>query len=508
VLQEKLKLERLTGSKTGSPRWWLHIGLALLLVLGTVALLVWADKTWWHALQKVDLSKDTEPVTRGSIDVRITATGIIRPFNQVKISPKLTGLLRRLLVQQGDYVGKGQLLAIMDDSNLQGQLQAARGALLVAQANYEKARAGNRPQEVAESAARLTKANSQVRHAERAVSRSEAQVKAMSAQVDRDETNSRRLTDLAAQGAISDQERLNAYTAAQMSRAQFQQAQQELAQSQSVLVQSKADAEAAAQDYSMMKAGFRIEDVNAARNAVLQAEGNLKFLESQINDTRIRAPFDGVVTQKYTDEGAIVTPTTSAATTSATSSSIISLAGKLELVAQVAETDVESIKVRQPVEIIANSYPERVFHGSVDRIAPEAIVTQNVTTFEVHATIDDDPQRLLMSGMNVTAEFKAGKKDDALLIPTASITSNQGKTGVLLQDENGKPKFTLVRVGATSGTQTEVIDGLKDGDRVFVGLNKEQLEELGYADYSKFGHGGSITGGSKGKPGIPRGFGK
>src|SRR5262249_14158912 len=225
-------------------------------------------------------------------------------------------------------------------------------------------------------------------------------------------------------------ERLNAYTAAQMSRAQLQQAQQELAQSQSVLVQSKADAEAAGQEYSMMKAGFRIEDVNAARNAVLQAEGNLKYLESQINDTRIRAPFDGVITQKYTDEGAIVTPTTSAATTSATSSSIISLAGKLELVAQVAETDVESIRVRQPVGIVANSYPDRVFHGSVDRIAPEAIVTQNVTTFEVHATIDDDPQRLLMSGMNVTAEFKAGKKDNVLLIPTASITSNHGKTGV------------------------------------------------------------------------------
>ncbi len=507
-MQEKLKLERLTGSKTGSPRWWLHIGLAALLLVSLGAFLVWADRTWWHAVHKADLSKDAQSVTRGPIDVLITATGIIRPYNQVKISPKITGLLKNLLVQQGDYVGKGQLLAIMDDSNLQGQLQAARGALLVATANYDKALHGNRPQEVAGAAARLTKAKSQVRHAERAVSRAEAQIKAMTAQVERDETNARRLTDLAAQGAISDQERLNASTAAQMSRALFQQVQQELAQAQSMLVQSKADVDAAEQQYSMMKAGFRIEDVQAARNAVLQAEGNLKWLQSQINDTRIRAPFDGVVTQKYTDEGAIVTPTTSAATTSATSSSIVSLAGKLELVAQVAETDVDDIKVRQPVEIVANSFPDRVFHGTVDRIAPEAIVTQNVTTFEVHATIDDDPQHLLMSGMNVTAEFRAGRKDNVLLIPTASITSNHGKTGVLVQDEQGKPKFTLVRVGATSGTRTEVLDGLKDGDRVFVGLNKEQLEELGYADYSKFGGHGGATGGSKSKPGIPRGFGR
>ncbi|HEY9868237.1 MAG TPA: efflux RND transporter periplasmic adaptor subunit [Candidatus Obscuribacterales bacterium] len=507
MLQEKLKVERLSPSPTGSPRWWLHLALAVLLLAGGFAAVIWADKTWWHAFNKVDMGRDTVEVKRGSIDVRVSATGIIRPYNQVKISPKFTGLLKRLLVQQGDYVSKGQLIALMDDSNLQGQLQAARGAFLVAKANYEKALAGNRPQEVAEAAARLAKAEGQVRHAERAVTRAEAQVKAMTAQVERDETNARRLTDLAAQGAISDQERLNASTAAQMSRAQFQQAQQELAQAQSMLVQSKADLEAARQQYSLMKAGFRTEDVQAARDAVLQAEGNLKYLESQLNDTRIRAPFDGVITQKYTDEGAIVTPTTSAATTSATSSSIVSLAGRLELVAQVAESDIDDIKVGQPVDIVANAYPDRVFHGTVERIAPEAIVTQNVTTFEVHATILDDPQHLLLSGMNVTAEFWAGQKKDALLVPTAAITSNHGKTGVLVPDENQKPRFKQIRVGTTAGTQSEVLEGLKEGDRVFVGLSKAQLEELGYADYSKFTPGGA-TGSGRGKPGIPRGFGR
>lgn len=507
MLQEKLKLESLSGGKAGSLRFWIRVALAALLFIGSGAALVWMDSTWWHLLHKVNLGSDTVKATRGPMDVRITATGVIRPYNQVKISPKFTSLLRHLLVQQGDYVKKGQLLAIMDDSNLKGQWQAARGALLVAQANYEKALAGNRPQEIAEAAARRTKAQGQVRHAERAVNRAEAQLTAVTAQVERDETNARRLTDLAGQGAISDQERLNAVTAAHMSRAQLQQVQQELAQAQSMLGQCQADAEAAQQQLSLMRAGFRIEDVHAARNAVLQAEGNLKFLESQLNDTRIRAPFDGVVTQKYTDEGAIVTPTTSAATTSATSSSIISLAGRLELVAQVAETDIDNIKVGQAVDIIANAYPERIFRGTVRRIAPEAIVTQNVTTFEVHATIDDDPQHLLMSGMNVTAEFRAGKMDNALLIPTACITSNHGKTGVLVPDGQGKPQFQQVRVGATSGSQTEILEGLQEGDRVFVGLTKAQLEDLGYVDYSKFRHGGG-AGTSKGRPGIPRGFGR
>lgn len=498
LLQEKLKLAGRVIASPGKPRAWI-IGSALVLLTGGLLLTLTPGLETPWSKGNSHWKKNTVVVERGTIEAHISATGVIRPFNQVKISPKQTGLLKKLLVQQGDHVKAGDLLAYMDDSNLLGQVQATHAAYLAAKNNYLKQLHGNRPQEVADAAAQVTKAVNQVRQSERAVARAQAQLEAIKAQVVRDETNAIRLTQLAAQGAISDQERLNAVTQSSVSKAQLHQFQSELRQSESMLAQSHADLESIQQRHSLVKAGYRQEDIESAHASMVQAEGTWKFLQSQLNDTQIRAPFDGIISQKYTDEGAIVTPTSSAATTSATSSSIVSLAGKLELVAAVSETDIHSIKVGQAVEITANAYPNQVFHGHVVRIAPEAIVTQNVTTFEVHATIDDDPQYRLLSGMNVNAEFMSTPKGGVLLIPTACVISKQGKTGVLVPDKDHNPEFKVIKIGPTSATKTVVESGLHQGDRVFLGLTKAQLEDQGYADASRQ---------KSNRPEIPRGFGR
>lgn len=493
----------LKKSNSGNKRKILWVALTLLVAGSAAATYFYMES---NKQEPSPVTKRIRQVKRGPIDLRVTATGTIRPINQVKISPKFTGLLKKLYVQQGEYVKQGQLLAVMDDSNLQGQWQSARAAYQAALANYEKTQHGNRPQEVADAEAQYQKTQSSVRYSLGAVSRAQMELRAAEASLLRDDTNARRLTELAKQGAVSDQEKLNAVTQAEVSRARLDQAKQDLKQSESSLSQTKSEQESVRNKLSMSKEGYRAEDVKAAYQSMIQAEGNFKYLQSQLNDTQIKAPFSGVVTQKYTDQGAIVTPTTSAATTSATSSSIVSLAGRLELVAAVSETDMEHISKGQEVTIIANSYPSKRFHGQVNLIAPEAIVTQNVTSFEIHATIDDDKEHLLMSGMNVNAEFAVGKKDDALLIPTSCIVTKKGKTGVYIPDKNNQPKFVAIIVGETSGLYTVVNEGLKEGSKVFVALTKEQLTEEGYGDNNKGNKGGKGMGGSSGP--VPRGFGK
>jgi HlyD family secretion protein len=512
VIEQTVKAETEIVRGRRNRKRWLMLGIAgMVVILGLTLFAFWPQITGKKGAS--DGQRNTITVTRGSVDMRISATGVIRPFNQVKVSPKFTGLLKRLLVQQGDSVKQGQLLALMDDSNLLGQVQAAQSAYFASKSNYEKMVHGNRPQEVAEKAAQERRALSSVRHAERAVTSTKAQVQAVTAQLERDETNARRLTLLAAQGAVSDQDRLNAVTQGHVTKAQLDQARASLQQAEAALTTSLAELDSAREQHSMMRAGFRSEDIKTAHDNMIQAEGTLKYLQSQLNDTRIRAPFAGIVSQKYTDEGAIVTPTTASASNSATSSSILSLAGRLELVASVSETDINHIAPGQAVEIVANAYPDKVFHGTVTRIAPEAIITQNVTTFEVHATIDDDKNHMLLSGMNVNSDFLAGKKDDALVIPTACIISKQGKTGVLLPDKEGNPQFKPIKIGTTSGTKTVVERGLHEGDKVFLRLTKAQLEEQGYQEPDKGGP-GSGTGGRGGgggggrSPGIPRGFGR
>jgi|GEM_PF-425759 len=458
--------------------------------------------------------KDATQVKRGTATLKVIATGLIKPVREVKISPKQTGLLKELYVNQGDRVKKGQIIALMDDSNLAGQIEAARGAWLSSVDNSNKMKNGNRPQEVLQARFQQQRAREGVRNAEHNISRLSAQMEALKAQLKRNEQFAKAQAFLAKSGAISEQTSIDAETAAYVTRAQLQAAERELNQARVAKAQSQADSEALEQQYKLMQAGFRKEDVAAAYHASEQSRGNLQYLESLRNDTRINAPFDGIVTQKYADIGAIVTPTTSAATTSATSSSIVSLAGRLEMVAQVSEANVPKIRIGQDVEIVATSFPERTFHGKVTQIAPAAIVTMNVTTFEVHAQIIDDPENKLLSGMNVSAGFLVGQQDDALMIPAVCVVSRRGDTGVYIPDKDGNPEFKKIKTGAAVDRNIVVLAGLKEGDYVFKGLSKEHLEKEGY-----LGRGGGMGGpggmggrGGMGRGGgggmIPRGFGR
>lgn len=454
-----------------------YLVLALILVLSGIGVYL----AWRYFSKPVDRDQELVSVERSRADIKVVATGIIRPIREVKISPKTTGLLRELLVKQGDMVKQGQIIARMDDSNLLGQVKSARGAYLAAMDNYEKSKNGNRPQEIAASQATERKAREALRNAGRNIGRLRAQMGALTATLKRDQNFASTQAFLAASGAISEQDAINAETQAQVSKAQLEAANRELEQAQLSKAQAEADLEQIHQQAELMKAGFRKEDIAQALHNAEQAQGSYQQVESLLRDTQIRAPFDGVITQKYAEAGAIVTPTTSAATTSATSSSIVALAGTLEMVAQVSEANITKIKVGQPVEIIATALPDQTFRGRVTQIAPAAIVTANVTTFEVHADIDADAARHLLSGMNVSAQFIVGVNENALLVPSVCIVSRRGQTGVFVPDEKTEPKFVPVKTGSMIGRDTIVLSRLKQGDKVFKGLSKEFLIKEGYS---------------------------
>jgi HlyD family secretion protein len=490
-------------------RWAILTAVCLIATIGAAVFF------YLQQNQSGDWKKNAVQVKRGTVDMQIIATGTIKPISEIKVSPKSTGQIKKLLVQQGDVVKANQVLAQMDDSNLLGSITAAKGTLAMAEDNYAKVSHGNRPQEVTIARLSVARAKNIVKEAEHNVIRMRANLESLKQQTLRDDTNASRVNYLESQGAISDQDRLNADTTAKMTHAQMDASKRELAQAEESLAQSKVEWESAGKQHELSRIGNRDEDIRSAKDAVMQAKGNLQTLEAEQRDTTIRAPFAGIITQKYADTGAIVTPTTSAATTSATSSSIVALAGELELVAQVAETDIAKIKIGQPVEVVSNAYPEKKFHGEVTQIAPEAVVTQNVTTFEVHTTVED-PKHVLLSGMNVSARFVAGKMDDVILVPTVCVVSRHGKTGVLMAAKDGTPQFKGVKIGPTIGTETAILRGLHDGDFVFRGLNKEQLDQQGYGSDRPAGGSGS-EGGRRGRGGgggsgggapVPRGLGR
>ncbi|MEM8716950.1 MAG: efflux RND transporter periplasmic adaptor subunit, partial [Cyanobacteria bacterium P01_G01_bin.4] len=232
---------------------------------------------------------------------------------------------------------------------------------------------------------------------------------------------------------------------------------------------------------ALSRRGARVEDIDAAKAQLAEAQAQLQLALVQQEDAIVRAPFAGTITQKFATEGSFVTPTTSASdAVSATSTAIVSLADGLEILAEVPEVDIGQIEVGQRVEIVADAYPDAVFEGQVKLVSPEAVVEQNVTSFQVRVDLVTGLDRLL-SGMNVDATFVGDNPETGLVVPTVSIVTLDGRTGVLVPDERDRIRFRPITIGSAVDSKTQVLDGLEAGNRVFVDLPPGQsLENLNF----------------------------
>ncbi|WP_427160810.1 efflux RND transporter periplasmic adaptor subunit [Aliinostoc sp. HNIBRCY26] len=430
-----------------------------------------------------DVTQLTVPVEAKNVTLRITASGKVVPVQSVNISPKNPGVLAELYVEQGDRVEQGQILARMDIGDIKAQVAQYRANLAQAQAQLAEALAGNRPQEIAQSRARLAQAQAQLAEAKsgnrpQEIAKAQAQVDAARARENYTTEQVKRYQYLYQQGAERKQLLDQAISEDKSAKANLAEAQKQLSllqvgsRSEVIAAREAAVTEARAA-LVLLQEGSRKEEIAQRQAAVKIAQAQLAAAEVRLQDTVVIAPFSGIVTQKYANIGAFVTPTTSASTSaSATSSSIVAVAKGLEILAQIPEADIGRIKPGQQVEIVADAYPEEVFQGRVRLIAPEAVVEQGVTSFQVRVALDTGTDKL-RSGLNVDLTFLGDRLNNALVIPTVAILTEEGKTGVLVTDAQNKPQFREVKIGAQIEDQTQVVSGIQAGDRVFIDLPKD-----------------------------------
>jgi HlyD family secretion protein len=466
--------------KVKHPTRWL-VGL-----LAAGALVVGTTTTYSLVSQRnnqQDVTQLTVPVEAKNVTLRITASGKVVPVQSVNISPKNPGVLAQLYVEQGDRVQQGQIIARMDVGDIEAQIRQYRANLAQAQAQLAQAQAGNRPQEIAQARARLAQAEAQLAESRagnrpQEIAQAQAQVDAARARANYTSEQVKRYQYLYQQGAERKQLLDQAISEDNSAKANLAEAQKRLSllesgtRSEVITAREAAVIEARAA-LVLLEEGSRVEEIAQRRAAVKAAQAQVAAAEVRLQDTVIRAPFSGIVTQKYANIGAFVTPTTSASTSaSATSSSIVAVAKGLEVLAQIPEADIGRIQQGQQVEIVADAYPDEVFKGNVRLIAPEAVIEQGVTSFQVRVALDTGIEKL-RSGLNVDLTFLGDRVNDALLVPTVSILTENGKTGVLVPDARNKPRFQEVTVGAQIQDQTQILSGITAGDRVFVDLPKD-----------------------------------
>ena len=439
---------------SGKIRWTTPLTVSLL----TVGLITMGTGVYWITRDRVsaaDIEALTLPVEAQTLTIRIEASGTVESAQTVNLSPRTSDILAELYVEQGDQVAHGQVIARMKGDDIEAEVIQAKARVAQAQARLDRLRNGNRLEDITQSQARVSQA-------EAGVADAGARLALAAERVDRNRF-------LADQGALS--------------RDDLDAAIREVESARADLELNHASLREAQENLSLLQQGNRVEDIVEAEAQLQEMIGALRAVEVRLEDTYIRAPFSGVINQKFATEGAFVTPTTSASdASSATSSAIVEIARGLEVLAEVPEVDIGQILVGQEAEILADAYPEKIFKGRVRLVAPEAILEQNVTLFQIRVELATGKD-LLKSGMNVDVEFIADQARETILAPTVAIVTRNGEPGILTLDDYQKPYFRPVTLGSAVGDQIEILQGLQAGERIFVNLPPGQtLQDLSSAD--------------------------
>lgn len=203
-----------------------------------------------------------------------------------------------------------------------------------------------------------------------------------------------------------------------------------------------------------MSSSERAALIDAAR---AKGPEELKRWEELYRPTPIIAPIDGTIILRNAEPGQ----------TFQVQDAMLAMSDHLIVRAQVDETDIALIKLRQPARITLDAYADTPIDGTVDEIAFEAKTVNNVTTYGVDVLPKNVPP-FMRSGMTANISFIVTSRRDVLVVPAEAVQTRQGRSRVLVAAERAedKPMLREVELGASDGRRTEVLAGLHEGDKV------------------------------------------
>lgn len=290
-----------------------------------------------------------------------------------------------------------------------------------------------------------------------------------------------------------------------------------VAQARAAIKASQAQLAAAIQDRA--NGAIRQLDITSATAAKESASASLQNAKSTLDQTTVTAPVEGIVLQKYVEQGTIIT---SGLSLNSSGTSIVQLGDVSRMYVDVAvdETDIASIRLGEPVDLTFDAFPNRTFSGKVTKINPLGVVVSNVTTIHVRVEVDNTAKGFgeLKPQMNATCEFIEATANDVIAIPNEAVQTdgNGSYIEVLAQakaspKESGKPKtmrgkpteavltdITVERrdvlIGLVGNETTEIKSGLQVGEQFVVSKETPKVEEKATTGAAAFGGGGGSPG--------------
>ncbi|MBI5756502.1 MAG: efflux RND transporter periplasmic adaptor subunit [Nitrospirae bacterium] len=228
------------------------------------------------------------------------------------------------------------------------------------------------------------------------------------------------------------------------------------------------------------------KEFEIAKNAVTEARLGVRLAEEELEKTSIRTPFDGVISflnatpgevpEYLSSEGMVVSSSRVSAPETEPFCEIVD-DSVLKVEVPFDEADVMVIRRGQDVKITTDTYPGKVFGGKVAYVSPviSKTVEQN-RTVEVEVKLIVTGGERIPVGASVDAEIILEIKEDALIVPTNAVIERDGGRIVYTVD-SGKIRKVIVKTGISSWEFIQILEGLKEGERVITSLDVEGLEE-------------------------------
>lgn len=380
----------------------------------------------------------------------LTAAGYVVADRQSVLAAKFTGRLAKLNVAEADFVKKGTIVAELDHSELDATIAQAEAEVGEAAAEVKRL-----TELAVQAEAELAAAESPVQTLVAENKQYEIQLADAKRRLERDE----KLAASAAVGASEVDDRRTEVRTMEAKIAWTQQRKHE-AQQHVAVVEAQAAAARAA--------------VASAEARQKTAAARVRVLESQRDESFIRSPFDGMVTEKAAEVGEIVAPISIGG--SMARGSIVTIADWASLQAEVdvAEAQLGRVKAGQRAAITVDAIPGKVFPGKVRRILPRADRSKATVKVRVDFLARDEQRVLPEMGVRVrflpdTAPpgVETGAVPDKIVVPKAAVETGQGSSFVWVVNEDVARK-QAVQVGANTGERIEITRGLKAGDKVVV----------------------------------------
>ncbi|HWS90280.1 MAG TPA: efflux RND transporter periplasmic adaptor subunit [Pyrinomonadaceae bacterium] len=406
-----------------------------LAVVAVLVALVTAGGFWYWGGNANAAEYMTAKVERGSLRNTVTATGTLQAVTTVQVGSQASGTIAALYADFNSTVKKGQLLAQLDPSVAQAQVQQARANLAQAEAQLQQARTAvsNSHAGVAQSRAGITDARaraaaagSTTQNQQAAVVAAEANLGVLKAQLDDARSVLNQEQSLLQSGVISQREYLTAQTNYKTAEARYNQAVAQLrmaqvsAQSQATAGQTQAaaaieQAQAQAQQSQGGVATAQAQVQNAAAQ-VEQARAALQLSEINLQHTTITSPIDGVVVSRDVNVGQTVAASLSAPTLFTIAQDLT----QMQVIANIDQADIGLVEQAKSVAFTVDAFPGDEFKGTIQQMRLNPQNVQNVVTYNVVIDVSN-PEQKLKPGMTANLTVTIDERNDVLKVPNSAL---------------------------------------------------------------------------------------